>query len=82
MRQRWIDPVEPIGTLGITVTNETDAFLTPTEAADRLRVSKMTVYRLIHGGHLPAVQIGKAFRIRTSDLDAYVEAATVRPNPA
>jgi excisionase family DNA binding protein len=63
------------------VTNETDGFLTPTEAAGRLRVSKMTVYRLIHGGHLPAVQIGKAFRIRAADLESYLEAATVRIDP-
>lgn len=73
---------DALGTLAPPVTNETDAFLTPTEAAQRLRVSKMTVYRLIHGGHLPAVQIGKAFRIRERDLVAYLEAATVHPEPS
>lgn len=62
--------------------HEEERFLTPTEAADRLRVSKMTVYRLIHAGHLPAVQIGKAFRIRVSDLEAYLDACTVRVNPS
>jgi excisionase family DNA binding protein len=56
---------------------EPNEFLTPTEAAARLRVSKMTVYRLIHGGHLPAIQVGKAFRIRERDLAAFLEAATV-----
>lgn len=68
-----------LGTLAPPVTSETDAFLTPTEAAARLRVSKMTVYRLIHAGHLPAVQIGKAFRIRTRDLEEYLDGAAVRP---
>lgn len=56
--------------------------LTPSEAAARLRVSKMTVYRLIHAGQLPAFQIGKAFRIKVSDLDAYLEACSVRFDPS
>ncbi|MFP5225740.1 MAG: helix-turn-helix domain-containing protein [Actinomycetota bacterium] len=64
------------------VADRDELFMTPTEAADRLRVSKMTVYRLIHGGHLPAVQIGKAFRIRSADLDTYLESCTVRVDSA
>jgi len=42
----------------------------------------MTVYRLIHGGQLPAFQIGKAFRIRQADLEAYLEACSVRTDPS
>ena len=35
-------------------------FLTVQEVADLMRVSTMTVYRLIKSGDLPAVQIGRA----------------------
>lgn len=49
-------------------------FLTAAEAAERIRVSKMTVYRLIKAGKLPAVQIGKAYRVREDDLEAYLNA--------
>ena len=47
-------------------------FLTVAEVADLLRVSSMTVYRLIKEGDLPAVRIGKSYRLREDDLDAYL----------
>jgi len=34
----------------------------------------MTVYRLIKAGDLPAARIGKSFRIREDDVDAYLQA--------
>ena len=37
-----------------------------------LRVSKMTVYRLINSHELPSVRIGKSFRLREDDVDRYV----------
>jgi excisionase family DNA binding protein len=48
--------------------------LTPSEVAEQLRVSTMTVYRLIKSGELPAARISKSFRIREADVDAYLEA--------
>jgi excisionase family DNA binding protein len=47
-------------------------FLTVTEVAAILRVSNMTVYRLINTGGLAAVRIGKSFRIREDDLNRYL----------
>ena len=47
-------------------------FMTVSEVAASLRVSTMTVYRLINGGDLPAARIGRSFRIRTEDLEAYL----------
>ena len=47
-------------------------FLTPAEVADLLRVSSMTVYRLIKAGELRAVRVGKAYRIREDDIDRYL----------
>ena len=49
-------------------------FLTVLEVADLLRVSTMTVYRLIKGGELRAVRVGKSFRVREDDLDAFIAA--------
>jgi excisionase family DNA binding protein len=43
-----------------------------------MRVSTMTVYRLIKGGDLQAIRVGKHFRIRESDLSGYLDAQTVR----
>jgi excisionase family DNA binding protein len=39
-----------------------------------MRVSTMTVYRLIKSGDLPAVRVGRSFRVRESDVDAYLGA--------
>lgn len=47
-------------------------FLTVNEVAAVMRVSTMTVYRLIKGGELPAVRVGKSFRVREEDLDRYL----------
>lgn len=47
-------------------------FLTVGEVAEMLRVSTMTVYRLINSGELPAVRIGKSFRLREEDVDKYL----------
>jgi excisionase family DNA binding protein len=38
-------------------------FLTVAEVAGIMRVSKMTVYRLVHGGELAAVRVGRSFRV-------------------
>ena len=37
-----------------------------------IRVSKMTVYRLVHGGELPAVRVGRSFRVQEGDVDDYL----------
>lgn len=47
-------------------------FLTIAEVAGIMRVSKMTVYRLVHGGELPAVRVGRSFRVQESDVDEYL----------
>jgi len=47
-------------------------FLTIAEVASLMRVSKMTVYRLVHGGELPAVRVGRSFRVAEDDVDEYL----------
>ena len=63
----------------------TDRLLSAVEVSDLLRVSTMTVYRLIRRGELPAVRVGRNYRVRASELDAYlagqvVDPATIRPS--
>jgi excisionase family DNA binding protein len=41
-------------------------FLTVAEVAALMRVSKMTVYRLVHAGELPAVRFGRSYRVPES----------------
>ncbi|HEX6331927.1 MAG TPA: helix-turn-helix domain-containing protein [Actinomycetota bacterium] len=50
-----------------------DHLLTVAEVAATMRVSNMTVYRLIKSGDLPAIRVGKNYRIRESDMDRYLE---------
>ena len=38
-----------------------------------MRVSKMTVYRLVHSGELPAVRVGRSFRVREEDASDYLK---------
>lgn len=52
-------------------------FLTVAEVASLMRVSKMTVYRLVHAGELPAVQIGRSFRVPEEAVHRYLQAAYI-----
>jgi excisionase family DNA binding protein len=47
-------------------------FLTVAEVAAKIRVSKMTVYRLVHSGDLPAVRVGRSFRVSEEDVNEYL----------
>ncbi len=55
-------------------TNNEGRFVTVAEVADRLRVSTMTVYRLIKAGELRAARIGKSYRLREEDVDRFLQA--------
>lgn len=59
-----------------------DELLTVAEVAEMLRVSTMTVYRLIRTGELPAVRVGRNYRVRRADLDAYLQEQLVEPERA
>jgi excisionase family DNA binding protein len=55
-------------------------FLTVAEVAGIMRVSKMTVYRLVHAGDLPAIRVGRSFRVPEQAVhdylrDSFVETA-------
>lgn len=48
-------------------------FLTVAEVASMMRVSRMTVYRMVHSGELPAIRFGRSFRVPE---DAVADAVT------
>lgn len=54
-----------------------EPLLTVGEVASIMRVSNMTVYRLIKSGQLAAIRVGKNYRIRRSDIDRYLNERAV-----
>src|ERR1700712_1298897 len=76
----WSSPLPPesgppeFGTAAGTESGSED-LLNITEIAAALRVSKMTVYRVIHDGRLPALRLGRSLRVYRGDLEAYLGAA-------
>lgn len=48
-------------------------FMTVAEVAAVMRVSKMTVYRLVHSGELPAVRVGRSFRVPKQAVDEFLD---------
>jgi excisionase family DNA binding protein len=50
-------------------------FLTVSEVAQGMRVSKMTVYRLLHSGELPGVRVGRSFRVPADALEVYLRSS-------
>ena len=51
--------------------------LTVAEVASVMRVSRMTVYRLIRRGQLKAIRVGRNYRVREDDLNQYLESQAV-----
>ncbi|MCW2777409.1 MAG: phage transcriptional regulator [Frankiales bacterium] len=50
-------------------------FMTVAEVAAIMRVSKMTVYRLVHSGELPSVRVGRSFRVPARAVNEYLRGA-------
>lgn len=53
-------------------TRTKQRLLTVQEVAQVMRVSNMTVYRLIRAGDLVATRVGRSYRIWASEVDAYL----------
>lgn len=56
----------------MTSSIQDDLWMKVREVAEYLRVSKMTVYRLIHGHELEAIRIGRTFRVSVREADRYL----------
>ena len=63
-------------------SNDNGTFLTVAEVADLMRVSKMTVYRLVHSGELPAVRVGRSFRVHEQAVEKYLGASIYNADQA
>jgi len=55
-----------------------DRLLTVGEVAETMRISNMTVYRLIRSGQLGAIRVGKNYRIRESTVNRYLVECSVK----
>ncbi|HTH02274.1 MAG TPA: response regulator [Vicinamibacterales bacterium] len=55
-----------------------EGFLTTEEVLDYLHVNLRTVYRLIKAGKIPAVRVGRQWRFRKRDIDAWLESQRSR----
>ncbi len=55
-------------------SNARSRLLTVAEVASLMRVSTMTVYRLIKAGDLAAIRVGKSYRIKEDDVDGFIAA--------
>jgi excisionase family DNA binding protein len=53
-------------------------YLTVSEVAAALRVSNMTVYRLVSAGDLPSVRVGRCVRLRADDVDQYLTGRLIK----
>ena len=52
-------------------------FLTVATSATVMRVSKMTVYRMVHSGVLPAIRVGRSYRVPERAVHDYLREAFV-----
>ncbi|MEZ0073594.1 helix-turn-helix domain-containing protein [Planotetraspora sp. GP83] len=59
-------------------------FLTVAEVATVMRVSKMTVYRLVRSGELPHLRVGRVYRVPEQEVIDYLSRRTrgARDRPA
>jgi excisionase family DNA binding protein len=55
-----------------------ETFLTTEEVLEYLQVNLRTVYRLIKAGRIPAVRVGRQWRFRKTDIDAWLESQRAR----
>jgi excisionase family DNA binding protein len=60
------------GEAGMAIRDFDEQLLTVAEVAHIMRVSNMTVYRLIKAGQLAAIRVGKNYRIRRRDVERYL----------
>jgi excisionase family DNA binding protein len=67
--------------VGINFPND-EIFLTTEEVLEYLQVNLRTVYRLIKAGKIPAVRVGRQWRFRKRDIDAWLDAQRPRGHRA
>lgn len=61
------------------VHGEPPLWLSTAETARRLGVTPRTLYRLINAGDVPAYRIGRVIRLKTVDVEEFIEKARITP---
>ncbi len=56
--------------------------MTVEQVAAYLQLNKLTVYKYVRSGELPAVRLGRSFRVRRADVEEFLEARKVAPKRA
>src|ERR1051325_4220528 len=73
-----LESAEPVELIALALHLPSDeVFLTTEEVLEYLQVNLRTVYRLIKAGKIPAVRVGRQWRFRKRDIDAWLD--TSRP---
>jgi excisionase family DNA binding protein len=67
--------------VGVNFPND-EIFLTTEEVLEYLQVNLRTVYRLIKAGKIPAVRVGRQWRFRKRDIDAWLDSQRPRSDRA
>ena len=55
-----------------------EKLLTPEQVAERLQVTERTVYGWLRRGKLPALKLGRLWRVRPEDLEGFLESARTK----
>jgi excisionase family DNA binding protein len=71
------EPADQTGVNPVDLPLAEVKFLTVAEVAAVMRVSKMTVYRMVHSAELPAVRVGRSFRVPEKAVHEYLRAAFI-----
>ncbi len=56
-----------------------DLWLSSKDAANQMGITPRTLYRFIDEGRLPAYRLGRVIRLKTSDVDSFIDASRVQP---
>lgn len=70
-----------LGVARVHPSQQEVAFLTLAEAAERLRVSNHTIYKMCRNGQIPARRVGRLWRIPVKEFENWLTRQNVEPNP-
>ena len=75
----WHPTVSAVNVVRITIVSDSIVWLSTRDASERLGVTLRTLYRFIDEGKLPAYQLGRVIRLKSDDVDSFIESVRIRP---
>jgi len=70
---------DPCADYARNVASDEIVWMSTQEAARHLGITTRTLYRFVDEGDLPAYRIGRVFRLKRSDVDAFIERSRIEP---